>query len=142
VSADGPGLEAGSDERSQAGCVRRGIVGCGTAIVAALLVLGVSLSQISRRPEKFREIYAVLLDWLERDVETSAAGSVPAAQLRELKDAYAGFRRAWREGRIGREAAEELRGRLAGASAAGIPDSDEVRSLIAVLRRLTPPPGR
>ena len=93
------------------GCLKTGLIGCGSAILAGMLLASIAVLVVSENPTRVRAVLAAALDVLEGNILSHCDASVTPADRAEFERAYSRFREAWLAGRIDSRGAEELRGR-------------------------------
>jgi len=110
----------------RSGCGKRVLVGCGIAALAvAALCLGLIL-YVRSKPQ-------VITDFVMRQVESHYASDVTETDKRELRDAYAEFRKALVDGRVRKEPLERMRTTLMTGGGSDI-NHEQVREMIRLFR--------
>jgi hypothetical protein len=109
------------------GCGKKALIGCGVAALAfAAVCLGFIL-YVRSKPQ-------VITDFVMRQVESHYAADVSDTDKRELRDAYAQFRKALVEGRVSKEPLERMRTTLMTGGPGGEVNREQVREMIRVFR--------
>ena len=113
--------------RRPGGCARGALIGCGSAAILVLLLFGAFTIYVRRKPE-------ALTDLLVRQIESNFAKDVTEQEKADLHSAYADFRVALKERRVGQEPLDRLRA-VATAGMSGPVGPDQVRELAASFRK-------
>lgn len=116
------------------GCWKTGLIGCGSVSLVVLLGLIAAILYIRRNPER-------MTDFMMRQVESSYAPDVTEAEKRELRAAYADFRRAVVEKRVTRDSLQDMRSTLLSGGPGSSVTREQVRSLTETFRAATERPA-
>jgi hypothetical protein len=103
------------------------LIGCGSAAILVLLLLGAFTIYVRRKPE-------ALTDLLMNQIESNLSRDVTDREKADLHSAYAAFRVAVREHRVGQEPLDRLRS-VVSAGMSGPVGPDQVRELTASFRK-------
>ncbi len=113
-----------------------GIVGCGSVILAGIVLVSIAGAVASSNPRRLRASAAVLFDYVERSILAHADSSATEEDRQEFRDAYARFRSAWLAGKLDARATEELRVRMMTELQKERFRGEDLRSLARFLDRL------
>src|SRR5580765_1279129 len=110
----------------RSGCGKKVLIGCGAAALAfVVLCIGLVL-YVRSKPQ-------VITDFVMRQVATHYASDVTDTDKRELRDAYAEFRKTLVEGRGRKEPLERMRTTLMTGGSGEI-NHEQVREMIRLFR--------
>ena len=120
----------------RSGCGKKALIGCGVAALAvAACFLGFIL-YVRQKPQ-------VITDFVMRQVESHYASDVTDADKRELREAYAEFRKGLMEHRVNREPLDRMRATLMTSGPNNEINHEQVRDMIRLFREhsgTAPPP--
>jgi hypothetical protein len=120
------------------GCLKTGVIGCGSAILAVLLLLSVAGLVVSSNPARLRAVLAGAFDVFEGSILSHCDASVTEADREEFGRAYSRFRAAWLAGRIDSRSTEEFRKRMVDELQRDRFKKEDLRSLARFLDGLAP----
>lgn len=109
------------------GCWKTGLIGCGSVALVVLLGLVAAILYIRRNPER-------MTDFMMRQVESSYAADVTDEEKRQLRAAYAEFRRAVVEKRVSRDSFQDVRSTVLSGGPGSSVTREQVRSLTETFR--------
>jgi hypothetical protein len=119
------------------GCVKNGILGCGSLLLVFLVMATLVVSLVSRHPDRYRSVVGKLFDAFEDEIAQSFDSEVSAADRAAFARARERFRIAWNAGELPPSAADRLRRRLLADSRKGRFGASDVRSLTDFLDQLS-----
>jgi hypothetical protein len=126
------------------------MVGCGSIILAGILIASLAVAVVSSRPRSMRATLVLLFDYEEQSILGHADRSASEQDRKEFRDAYARFRSAWLAGRLDSGDTRELRTRMMTELQKDTFRGEDLRSLARFFDRLAggkrnpapaPPPG-
>lgn len=113
-----------------------GMVGCGSVILAGILLVSIGVAIIGSNPRRMRESLAVVFDYGEQSILAHADRTATEEDRKEFREAYARFRSAWLAGRLDSGDTEELRKRMVTELQKDTFRGEDLRSLARFFDRL------
>jgi hypothetical protein len=110
----------------RSGCGKKVLIGCGVAALACAALFLAFILYVRSKPQ-------VITDFVMRQVESHYASDVTDTDRRELREAYAEFRKALVEGRVRKEPLERMRTTLM-TGGSGEVNHEQVREMIRLFR--------
>lgn len=138
--SDAPGAGAPS-ESPRRRRLRLGLLGCGSLLLAFMIVATIAGYVVSRHPREFRTALGALFESLEDSMAANFSARVTPAEREEFRAARARFHEAWNAGRIDMNTADLLRRRLLRDSRKPRLEPGDVEDLTRFLNRLAGRPS-
>lgn len=133
--------EANPDEKLR-GCLKTGMLGCGSVLLLFLVMATLVGSFVSRHPDRYRTVLAKVFDAIEDEISRGFGPDVTASDRAAFAEARERFRRAWAAGELPPSAADRLRRRLISDSRKSRFGRAEIKALTDFLNDLAAGRGR